>query len=114
MSSHRDPYPDRRSHARAGRASGRRGQGGALIRHALPAAIAAGVLMAQPLAAQRPFHQVRGVVTDVERAPVPGVEVLIAGGSRTATTDVLGTDCGPRGALRGRRQSGFVILWPRG
>jgi len=26
----------------------------------------------------------------------------------------LGTDCGPRGALRGRQQAGFVILWPRG
>jgi hypothetical protein len=68
------------------------------------------------LAAQRPFHQVRGVVTDTELAPVAGVEVLIAGGSRTATTDARGRfvlDSVPEGKVRLTvRRVGYLALHP--
>ena len=116
MSSHRDPYPDRRSHARAGRASGNRDRGRAVIRHVLPAAIAVLALMAQPLEAQRSLYQVHGVVRDVELAPVAGVQVLIAGGSRTTTTDARGRfmlDSVPEGKVRLTvRRVGYLALHP--
>jgi len=68
------------------------------------------------LAAQRPVHQVRGVVTDTELAPVAGVEVLIAGGSRTTTTDARGRfvlDSVPEGKVRLTvRRVGCLALHP--
>lgn len=87
-----------------------------MIRCVLPAVIAAGTLLAQPLAAQRPLHVVRGVVTDTERAPVAGVEVLISGGSRTATTDARGRfvlDSVPEGKVRLTvRRVGYLAIHP--
>jgi hypothetical protein len=87
-----------------------------VIRCVLSAAIAAFAPMAQPLAAQRPFYPVRGVVTDTELAPVAGVEVLIAGGSRITTTDARGRfvlDSVPEGKVRLTvRRVGYLALHP--
>jgi len=87
-----------------------------VIRHVLPAAIAALALAAQPLAAQRPFYQVHGVVRDIDLVPVAGVEVMIAGGSRTTTTDTRGRfvlDSVPEGKVRLTvRRMGYLALHP--
>jgi hypothetical protein len=87
-----------------------------VIRGWLPIVIAAGVLVGQPLAAQQPLHLVRGVVKDTDMAPVAGVEVLIAGRSRSATTDAQGRfvlDSVPGGKVRLTvRRVGYLAIHP--
>jgi hypothetical protein len=88
----------------------------ALIRMLRFAVIALAVLGAPPLAAQRPTYVVRGVVTDTDLAPVAGVEVLIPGRSRGATTYERGwfvLDSVPEGRIRLTvRRVGYMALHP--